>query len=198
MTTFLRRVVWPAFALLIALTLITGVAYPLVVTAAAQVAFPHQANGSLIVADGKTIGSSLIGQCFDQPRYFWGRPSAAGATDDNPCGYDGTSSAGTNLGPTSQALIDRIAAEVDRERAANGGGPVPVDLVTTSASGLDPHISPAAAEYQVTRVAQARGMSTDDVRAAVARHTEQPTLGFLGLPRVNVLELNLDLDGLLG
>jgi potassium-transporting ATPase KdpC subunit len=197
MTTFVRRIVWPAFALLVAMTLITGVVYPLVVTAVAQVAFPHQANGSLIVVDGKTVGSSLIGQCFDQDKYFWGRPSAAGANDDNPCGYDGSSSGGSNLGPTSQALIDRVTAEVDRERTANGAGPVPVDLVTTSASGLDPHISPEAAEYQVARVATARGMSPDDIRAAIARHTEQPTLGFLGLPRVNVLEVNLDLDGLL-
>jgi potassium-transporting ATPase KdpC subunit len=198
MTTFLRRFVWPAFALLVAMTLITGAAYPAVVTAIAQAVFPSEANGSMLVtADGRTVGSSLIGQCFEQPEYFWGRPSAAGATDENPCGYDGTSSAGTNLGPTSQALLDRVAAEVDRVRAANGGGPVPVDLVTTSASGLDPDISPAAAEYQVVRVAEARGISQDEVRAAVARHTDEPLLGFLGQARVNVLELNLDLDGLL-
>ena len=193
MTTFLRRRLWPAVALLVAMTLITGVAYPLVVTAIAQVVFPHQANGSMIVVDGKTVGSSLIGQAFSDPKYFWGRPSAAGKD-----GYDASGSAGSNLGPTSQALIDRIAAEVDRLRASNGDGPVPVDLVTTSASGLDPHISPAAAEYQVARVATARGLSEDAVRAAVERHTEQPTLGFLGLARVNVLELNLDLDGVLG
>jgi K+-transporting ATPase ATPase C chain len=198
MSTFLRQRLWPAIAILVGMTLITGVAYPLIVTAVAQVAFPNQANGSMIVVDGRTVGSSLIGQCFDQDKYFWGRPSAAGATDDNPCGYDASNSAGTNLGPTSQALIDRIAAEVDRVRAANGGGPVPVDLVTTSASGFDPHISPAAAEYQVARVAAARGMAVDDVRAAVTRHTEAPMLGFLGQARVNVLELNLDLDGLLG
>jgi K+-transporting ATPase ATPase C chain len=193
MTSFLRRVLWPAISLLVAMTLITGFAYPFLVTAVAQVFFPHQANGSLIVVDGKTVGSSLIGQAFSDPRYFWGRPSAAGAD-----GYDASGSAGTNLGPNSQALIDRITAEVDRQRAANGGGPVPVDLVTTSASGLDPHISPAAAEYQVQRVAAARGMSVDDIRAAVARHTEGSVLGFLGQPRVNVLELNLDLDGILG
>jgi potassium-transporting ATPase KdpC subunit len=198
MRTFLRRVVWPAFAVLLLMTIITGAAYPAVVTAIAQVVFPHQANGSMIVVDGRTIGSSLIGQCFDQDTYFWGRPSAAGATDKNPCGYDASSSAGTNLGPDSQALIDKVMADVDRQRSANGGGPVPVDLVTTSASGLDPDISPAAAEYQLARVAKARGMTEDAVRTLVTRHTQLPILGFLGEPRVNVLELNLDLDGLLG
>jgi K+-transporting ATPase ATPase C chain len=197
MTTFLRRVLWPAFALLVVMTLITGFIYPAVVTAIAQVVFPRQANGSMIVVDGRTVGSSLIGQCFDQDKYFWGRPSAAGVTDGNPCGYDASSSAGTNLGPASQALIERITAEVDRVRKANGGGAVPVDLVTTSASGFDPHISPAAAEYQVARVAKGRATTEDAVRAAVGRHTEQPMLGFLGQARVNVLELNLDLDGLL-
>ena len=198
MTTFLRQRLWPAIALLVALTLIVGVAYPLVVTAVAQLAFPSQANGSFIAtADGRTIGSSLIGQAFSKDEYFWGRPSAAGVTDEDPAGYDANSSAGSNLGPTSKDLLDRIAADVDRLKAANGGGPVPVDLVTTSASGLDPHITPAAAEYQVARVAAARSMSEDDIRAVVARHTEGPILGFLGQPRVNVLLLNLDLDGLL-
>jgi potassium-transporting ATPase KdpC subunit len=198
MTTFLRHRLWPAIALLIALTVVTGVIYPAIVTAIAQVAFPSQANGSFVAtADGRTIGSSLIGQCFQGDTYFWGRPSAAGATDDNPCGYDGMASAGSNLGPTNQELLERVAADVEAMRAANGGDAVPVDLVTSSASGLDPEISPAAADYQVARVAAARGMSEDDVRAAVARHTEQPTLGFLGQPRVNVLMLNLDLDGLL-
>lgn len=193
MTAFLRHRLWPAIALLLVMTLITGVIYPVVVTAVAQVAFPSQANGSMVVtADGRTVGSSLIGQAFSDNKYFWDRPSAAGKD-----GYDASGSAGSNLGPTSQALIDRIAADVDRLRAANGGGPVPVDLVTTSASGLDPQISPAAAEYQVARVAAARKMSEADVRAAVARHTEQPFLGFLGEPRVNVLLVNLDLDGLL-
>jgi K+-transporting ATPase ATPase C chain len=193
MTSFLRQRLYPAIALLIAMTVITGVIYPLVVTVVAQVAFPSQANGSFVVtADGRTIGSSLIGQAFSDPRYLWGRPSAAGAD-----GYDASGSAGSNLGPTSRVLIDRISADVDRLRAANGGGPVPVDLVTTSASGLDPDISPAAAEYQVARVALARGVDAGNVRAAIARHTEGPLLGFLGEPRVNVLLVNLDLDGLL-
>jgi len=193
MTTFLRQRLWPAIALLIAMTVITGVIYPVAVTAVAQVAFPSQANGSLVVVDGKTVGSSLIGQAFSDDKYFWGRLSAAGKD-----GFDASGSAGSNLGPTSQALIDRVTADVDRVRAANGGGPVPVDLVTTSASGLDPDISPAAADYQVARVAKARGMTEDAVRAVIAKHTEQPLLGFLGEPRVNVLLANLDLDGLLG
>ncbi|HEY5519162.1 MAG TPA: potassium-transporting ATPase subunit KdpC [Candidatus Limnocylindrales bacterium] len=194
---FISRVLRPAIVMLLALTLITGAAYPALITAIAQVVFPSQANGSMIVVNGQTVGSSLIGQCFDQSKYFWGRPSAAGVTDSNPCGYDANNSAGSNLGPTSQALIDRITASVDSLRAANGNGPVPVDLVTTSASGFDPDISPAAAEYQVARVAAARGMTADAVRAAVARHTQQPLLGFLGEPNVNVLLLNLDLDGVI-
>lgn len=192
MRTFLRRQLGPAIGLLIALTLLTGVAYPAVVTAVAQVVFPSQANGSLIVVDGKTVGSTLIGQAFSDPRYFWGRPSAAG-TD----GYDANGSAGSNLGPTNASLIDRITKQVDAMRATNGDAPIPVDLVTTSGSGLDPDISPAAAEYQVARVAKARGIPEADVRAAVARHTQGPMLGFLGQARVNVLTLNLDLDGAL-
>ena len=191
MNTFIRTQLRPAIAVLALLTLITGFLYPAVVTAIAQVAFPNQANGSLIVVNGQAVGSSLIGQSFDDPKYFWGRPSAAGK------GYDGTSSAGSNLGPTSKALIDRITASIDAMRAANGGGPVPVDLVTTSGSGLDPDISPAAAEYQVARVAAARGMTVDAVRAAVARHSDGSFLGFIGEPTVHVLALNLDLDGLL-
>ena len=191
MSRFLRQQLWPAIAILVAMTFLTGVVYPAVVSAVAQVVFSTQANGSMIVVDGRTVGSSLIGQAFNEPEYFWGRPSAAGAD-----GYDGMASAGSNLGPTSRALIDRITAELDRLRAANGGGPVPVDLVTTSASGLDPDISPAAATYQAARVAAARGMSEQNVLAAIARHTEEPMLGFLGQPRVNVLELNLDLDGM--
>ena len=196
MSHFLRHVLGPAVALLVALTVITGAAYPAVVTLIAQVAFPAQANGSFITVDGKTVGSSLIGQAFDQPRYFWGRPSDAGVTASNPAGYDGTASAGSNLGPTSATLIANVQAQIDKLRAANGNAPIPVDLVTASASGLDPDISPAAADYQVARVAAARGMTQDAVRAIVARHTSQPLLGFIGEPVVNVLELNLDLDGL--
>jgi K+-transporting ATPase ATPase C chain len=145
----------------------------------------------MITVDGATIGSSLIGQAFDDPKYFSGRPSAAGA------GYDATLSGGSNLSSTSQALIDAITARVDAQRKANDNGPVPIELVTASASGLDPDISPAAAEYQVPRVAKARGMTEDAVRAMVARHTSQPFLGFIGAAGVHVLELNLDLDGLL-
>ena len=193
MTTFLRSYLRPAIVLLVAMTVITGILYPGVVTAVAQIVFPRQANGSLIsTADGRTVGSSLIGQTFSDPRYLWGRPSAAGKD-----GYDANGSAGSNLGPTNQALIDRITAEVDRLRAANGDAPIPVDLVTTSASGLDPDISPAAAEYQVARIATARGVDPSIVRHAIASHTEQPLLGFIGEPAVNVLLVNLDLDGLL-
>jgi K+-transporting ATPase ATPase C chain len=198
MTTFLRRVLWPGFALLLVMTMITGVAYPAVVTAVAQVAFPHQANGSMLVAkDGRTVGSSLIGQAFSGDTYFWGRLSAAGATDANPLGYDASGSAGSNLGPTNQDLLDRVEQSVADYQSANPGQPVPVDLITTSASGLDPDISPASAEYQVARVAAARGTTADAVRAIVSRHTEEPLFGLLGEPRVHVLELNLDLDGLL-
>ena len=191
MRSFVRNQLWPAVAILLAFTVMTGLAYPAAVTAIAQVAFPSQANGSMIVVDGATIGSSLIGQSFDDPKYFSGRPSAAGA------GYDPTLSGGSNLSSTSQGLITAISARVDALRKANGAAPIPVDLVTASASGLDPDISPAAAEYQVPRVAKARGMTQDQVRAAVARHTTQPFLGFIGAAGVHVLELNLDLDGLL-
>jgi K+-transporting ATPase ATPase C chain len=193
MTTFLRTRLRPAILLLIVMTVITGVIYPLVVTAVAQVAFSRQANGSFLVTnDGRTVGSSLIGQAFDQPQYFTGRLSAAGKD-----GYDASGSAGSNLGPTNQNLIDRITDSVAQFQAANGNAPIPVDLITTSASGLDPDISPASAAYQVARVAAARGISESDVQATVARHTDQPLFGFLGQPTVHVLELNLDLDGLL-
>jgi potassium-transporting ATPase KdpC subunit len=192
MASFLASHIRPAIVVLLALTAVTGVAYPAAVTAVAQVAFPSQANGSvLFTADGRAVGSALLGQLFDDERYFWGRPSAAGD------GYDAMASGGSNLGPTSAELVKRVTVEADRLRAANGDAPIPVDLVTASASGLDPDISPEAATYQATRVARARGISLADVEAAVARHTEGPLLGFLGRPRVHVLELNLDLDGLL-
>jgi K+-transporting ATPase ATPase C chain len=192
MRSFITQQLRPAIAILVLLTLITGFAYPAVVTGIAQVAFPSQANGSFITVNGATVGSTLIGQSFADDKYLWGRPSAAGKD-----GYDGTSSAGSNLGPTSKALIDRITASVDDMRAKSGNGPVPVELITTSGSGLDPDISPAAAEYQVNRLATARGMTPDAVRAVIARHTTQPLLGFLGQATVNVLLVNLDLDGLL-
>jgi K+-transporting ATPase ATPase C chain len=192
MGSFLRNQVRPAIAVLVLLTLITGFAYPAVVTGIAQVAFPSQANGSFITVNGATVGSTLIGQAFADDKYLWGRLSAAGKD-----GYDGTSSAGSNLGPTNKTLIDRITASVDEMRAKNGNGPVPVDLITTSGSGLDPDISPAAAEYQVARIATVRSMTPEAVRAVIARHTTQPLLGFLGQPAVNVLLVNLDLDGLL-
>ncbi|MEA2605587.1 MAG: potassium-transporting ATPase KdpC subunit [Chloroflexota bacterium] len=193
MRTFLLHQLRPAILVLVLLTIVTGVAYPAGVTAVAQAVFPNQANGSLVsTVDGRVIGSSLIGQAFSDPKYLWGRPSAAGKD-----GYDANGSAGSQLGPTSQALIDRIGAEVDRLKAANGDAAIPVDLVTTSASGLDPQISPAAAEYQVPRIATARGIDPGVVRAAVTRHTDEPLLGFIGEPAVNVLLVNLDLDGLL-
>ena len=187
--SFVRQQLRPAVGLLAALTLLTGLVYPLAVTALAGALFPAQANGSLVTVDGVTVGSALVGQSFRSPEYLWGRPSAAGD------GYDGTASGGSNLGPTSQALIDRVTAEAERWQAAHGGAPVPVDMVTASASGLDPHISPAAAESQVERIAAARGMPTDVVRAIIARSTEDAALGFLGRPRVNVLLVNLALDG---
>jgi potassium-transporting ATPase KdpC subunit len=173
----------------LATTVLLGILYPLAVTGLAQIFFPRQANGELIQAGGKVVGSQLIGQPFTSPGYFYSRPSAAGSA-----GYDATQSTGSNLGPTNQALITRVAASVKQMQADNPGVPIPVDLVTSSGSGLDPAISPAAADFQVPRVAHERTMSQDDVRALVKKHTEGRQLGFLGEPRVNVLELNLDLD----
>ena len=181
----------PALVVLVALTLVTGVAYPLLVTGIAQAVFPFQAQGSLISKDGKLVGSALIGQPFDDPRYFWGRPSAT-----SPFPNNAASSTGSNLSPTNPDLVKTVQGRVDALRAADPGNtaPVPVDLVTASGSGLDPHVSPAAALYQVSRVAKARKLEPEAVRKLVEQHTEGRWLGVLGEPRVNVLALNLALD----
>lgn len=192
----------PALVMVLAFTLLTGIAYPLVVTGIAQVMFPAAANGSLIVKDGKVVGSALIGQHFKSNRFFHARPSAT--TDVDPgdpsktvdAPYNAASSAGSNLGPITQKLLDRVKADVDILRKAGASGPIPVDAVTASASGLDPHVSPATALLQVPRVAKARGLAEERVRALVAAHTEDSAFGLLGEPRVNVLELNLALDAL--
>lgn len=189
----MKTLIRPALSLFILLTVITGLIYPLLVTGIGQALFPAQAAGSLIQRDGKLIGSRLIGQNFTDPKYFWGRPSATG-----PVPYNAAASSGSNLGPLNPALHDAVAGRVKALREADPGNmqPVPVDLVTASASGLDPHISPAAAAYQAARVARVRGLKLDAVQTLVAQHTEDRQWGIFGEPRVKVLELNLALEGL--
>ena len=196
------REIRPAIVVLVALTLITGVAYPLAMTGIAEVLFPRQAQGSLIEQDGKVVGSALIGQVFTDDKYFHGRPSATTAPDPNdstktvPAPYNAANSGGSNLGPSNKALIDRVQGDIDTLKKENPNAPVPQDLVTTSASGLDPHISPDAALFQVPRIAKARNLPEDRVRQLVVDNTEGRLFGFLGEPRVNVLQLNLALDHL--
>jgi len=194
------REIRPAIVLIVALTLITGLVYPMLVTGIAGVVFPRQAQGSLVEKDGKVIGSELIGQVFADDKYFHGRPSATVTPDpkdpskniDAP--YNAANSGGSNLGPTNKALIDRVSGEVDKLKKENPSAPVPIDLVTTSGGGLDPHISPEAALFQVPRVAKARGLPEERLRELIAARTEGRLLGLLGEPRVNVLALNLALD----
>jgi potassium-transporting ATPase KdpC subunit len=198
------REIRPAIVFVIALTLITGLAYPFAITGLAQLLFPSQAQGSLIEKDGKIVGSSLIGQEFTSNRYFHGRPSATTAPDPNDATktvaapYNAANSGGSNLGPTSKPLIDRIQGDVDKLKGENPSAQVPTDLVTTSGSGLDPHVSPEAALFQVPRVAKARNLPENRVRQLVEENTSTPSMGVLGEPRVNVLELNLALDGVTG
>lgn len=195
------REVRPAIILIIALTLITGLAYPLAMTGIAGVIFPNQAQGSIVERDGKVVGSALIGQEFTTDRYFHGRPSATTAPDPAdstktvPAPYNAANSGGSNLGPTSKALSERVQGDVEKLKAENSSTPVPLDLVTTSGSGLDPHISPDAALFQVPRIAKARKMPEERLRQLVNEHIEGRMLGILGEPRVNVLKLNLALDG---
>ncbi len=185
----MKRNLLIAIWMTLATTVLLGIVYPLVVTGLAQVLYPRRANGWTIEYRGKLVGSRLIGQPFTSPGYFHSRPSEAG-----PAGYDPTQSQGSNLAPTNKALLDRVSASVQTLQAENPNAPIPIDLVTASASGLDPDISPASAEFQIPRVAKERKMTEDDLRALVERHTQQRQFGFLGEPRVNVLELNLDLD----
>jgi len=192
----------PAIVLIIALTLITGLLYPLAITGLAQVLFPTQANGSLIVKNGNVLGSELIGQLFNDAKYFHGRPSATNKPDPNDSSktvdapYNAANSGGSNLGPTNKALIDRVKGDVDKLKVENPKAPIPIDLVTSTGGGLDPHISPEAAIFQVPRVAKARNMPEDRIRELVKEHIEGRLLGVLGEPRVNVLALNLALDSL--
>ena len=192
----------PALVMIVLMTLLTGLAYPLAMTGVAQAIFPHQANGSLITKDGKVIGSELIGQNFSKSEYFHGRPSATTDTDPNdssktiPSPYNADNSAGSNLGPTSKALLDRVTADTTKLQQENPNTPVPLDLVTTSASGLDPDITPAGALFQVPRVAKARKLPEDQVRQLVEQHITGRLFGIIGEPHVNVLELNLALDAL--
>jgi potassium-transporting ATPase KdpC subunit len=194
----------PAIVVLVALTLITGLAYPLAMTGIAQALFPRQAQGSLIERNGTVVGSELIGQVFESDKYFHGRPSATTAPDPNdstktvPAPYNAANSGGSNLGPSNKALIDRVQGDIDKLKQENPSAPVPADLVTTSASGLDPHISPEAALFQIPRIAKARNLPEDRIRQLVTDHTEGRLFGLLGEPRVNVLLLNIALDQLAG